>query len=300
MPEAAAAPAPETLGFKAEVRELLKLMIHSLYSHREIFLRELISNASDANDKLRFLALAQPGAAGRRDGAGHLGRGRRHGRHPDRARQRHRHDPRGGHRPPGHHRQVRHGRVLRQAHRRRAEGLAADRPVRRGLLFGVHRRRPRRGAVPQGRRACRQPACAGSRTPTANSPSRRSTARQRGTTVILHLKDDAKEFADAWRLRSLVRRYSDHIAFPVLHAQGGRGDAGLRGRQPGAGAVDPAAHRDHRRGIPRVLPPHHARRRRRRWPGATTRSRASASTPACCTCRPGRRSTCGSAMPRAA
>jgi HSP90 family molecular chaperone len=52
--------ATETLGFKAEVRELLKLMIHSLYSHREIFLRELISNASDANDKLRFLSLAQP------------------------------------------------------------------------------------------------------------------------------------------------------------------------------------------------------------------------------------------------
>ena len=52
--------APEKHGFQAEVRELLKLMIHSLYSHREIFLRELISNASDANDKLRFLALAQP------------------------------------------------------------------------------------------------------------------------------------------------------------------------------------------------------------------------------------------------
>ena len=79
MSEATAA---QTMGFQAEVRQLLKLMIHSLYSHKEIFLRELISNASDACDKLRFEALAKPELL---EGGGELAivdRRRRQGAHP--------------------------------------------------------------------------------------------------------------------------------------------------------------------------------------------------------------------------
>ncbi|KAG1318608.1 hypothetical protein G6F63_015144 [Rhizopus arrhizus] len=53
-------PQTETLGFQTEVKQLLQLMIHSLYSNKEIFLRELGSNAADAADKLRFEALTQP------------------------------------------------------------------------------------------------------------------------------------------------------------------------------------------------------------------------------------------------
>ena len=89
----------ETHGFQAEVRQLMQLMIHSLYSHREIFLRELISNASDANDKLRFLALGSPELLADDPELGDLDRLRRQGRHAHHPRQRRRPHARGSRSP---------------------------------------------------------------------------------------------------------------------------------------------------------------------------------------------------------
>ncbi len=214
----------ETLGFQAEVRELLRLMIHSLYSHREIFLRELISNASDANDKLRFAALATPGllaedaelriwvetdakagtltlrdngiGMSREDAISHLGT------------------------------------IARSGTAEFFKKLSGDQQKDSQLIgqFGVGFYSAfivadrvevfsRRAGLAANEGVHWESAAAGDFTvETVEVP-------ERGTRVVLHLKDDAKEFADAWRLRALVRRYSDHIAFPVLMPKEGEASA---------------------------------------------------------------------------
>jgi hypothetical protein len=97
----------ETLDFQAEVSQVLNLVIRSLYSNKEIFLRELISNASDAAEKLRFEALGNDALY---EGDSEL-RIRvtldKRGRDPDGGRQWHRHEPPGGQRDHRHHRQFR-------------------------------------------------------------------------------------------------------------------------------------------------------------------------------------------------
>ena len=215
-----AAPASETLGFKAEVRELLKLMIHSLYSHREIFLRELISNASDANDKLRFLSLANPQL---------LEEERELGIWID-------HDATAGTvsiRDNGigltREEAVSHlGTIAKSGTAEFFGKLTGDAQKDSALIgqFGVgfYSAFIVADRVEVLSRKAGEPADSGVRwQSTADGEFTVETVTQpaRGTTVILHLKEDAKEFADAWRLRSLVRRYSDHLAFPVRMAKEG-------------------------------------------------------------------------------
>src|ERR1700733_420551 len=204
-----------TLGFQAEVAQLLQLMIHSLYSHKEIFLRELISNASDANDRLRFEAIAAPQllsddttlsvwveadpAAGtlqiRDNGIGMT-------RDETIANL---------------------GTIARSGTAEFFKSLSGDQQKDSQLIgqFGVGfysafivaervEVLTRKAGAPASEGVHWESSADGQFTvETIDLP-------QRGTTIILHLKADTKEFADSWRLRSLIHRYSDHLSFPVL------------------------------------------------------------------------------------
>lgn len=206
--------ATETRGFQAEVRELLKLMIHSLYSHREIFLRELISNASDANDKLRFLALAQPALL---EDDSTLQIWIDHD--ADRQTLTIRDNGIGMTREET----IAHlGTIAKSGTAEFFQRLTGDQQKDSALIgqFGVgfYSAFIVAAEVEVFTRKAGEPAASGTRWSSKAEgdftvePVERA---ERGTTIVLHLKDEAKEFADAWRLRSLVRRYSDHIAFPV-------------------------------------------------------------------------------------
>jgi molecular chaperone HtpG len=204
----------ETHGFQAEVRALLQLMIHSLYSHREIFLRELISNASDANDKLRFLALSRPelleGGSelgiwiGADPGAGTLSiRDNGVGMTREEA--------------------VTHlGTIAKSGTAEFFSRLSGDEQRDAQLIgqFGVgfYSAFIVADRVEVYSRRAGAEAAAGVRWESAadgNFSVETVELAERGTRVVLHLKADAREFADPLRLRALVRRYSDHIAFPV-------------------------------------------------------------------------------------
>src|SRR4051812_4221617 len=205
----------QTLGFQAEVRELLKLMIHSLYSHREIFLRELISNASDANDKLRFEALSKPDLM-----AGEPALAIWIEVDPDKKTLSIRDNGIGMTRDEA----ISHlGTIARSGTAEFFKKLSGDQQKDSQLIgqFGVgfYSAFIVADRVEVLTRRAGEPDDAGVRWESSADGEftvETVTHAERGTTVTLHLKEDAREFADAWRLRSLIRRYSDHISFPVL------------------------------------------------------------------------------------
>jgi molecular chaperone HtpG len=204
----------QTHGFQAEVRELLQLMIHSLYSHREIFLRELVSNASDACDRLRFAAIAEPALLAEDPELGirieadaqagtvtvtdnGLGMSREDAI-------------------------ANLGTIARSGTAAFFKSLSGDEQKASQLIgqFGVgfysafivadrvEVRSRKAGSAPETGMRWESGADGDFTVETV-------TQAARGTSVTLHLKQDAREFADAFRLRSLIRRYSDHIGFPV-------------------------------------------------------------------------------------
>ncbi|CAN4278463.1 molecular chaperone HtpG [Pseudoxanthomonas sp. LjRoot125] len=204
----------ETLGFQAEVKQLLQLMIHSLYSNKEIFLRELVSNAADAADKLRFEALKEPGlleedptlririgfdAAARtvtiddngigmsRDEAiAHLGTIAKSGT----------------------------GEFLRtmSGDQKKDANLIGQFGVGFYSAFIVADRVDvfsRRAGLPAGEGVHWASAGEGDfEVATIDKP-------ERGTRIVLHLKDGEEGFADGWTLRGIVKKYSDHVGLPI-------------------------------------------------------------------------------------
>ena len=205
----------ETMGFQAEAKQLLQLMIHSLYSNREIFLRELVSNASDAADKLRFEALSD-GSLYENDSElairvdfdkdaktvtisdNGIGMNREE--------------------------VINHlGTIAKSGTAQFLENLSGDQQKDSQLIgqFGVGfysafivadkvEVLTRRAGADKAEGVHWE--CHGDAEFTIATIEK----EQRGTSIVLHLKEDAEEFADDWRLRSVIKKYSDHISLPVI------------------------------------------------------------------------------------
>lgn len=204
----------ETRGFQSEVKQLLHLMIHSLYSNKEIFLRELISNASDAADKLRFRALSQ---ADLYEGDGELrvrvsfdkekrtltiadnGIGMTRDEAIDHL-----------------------GTIAKSGTKAFLESMGSDQAKDSQLIgqFGVGfysafivadkvTVRTRAAGVPADQAVFWESEGAGEYTIAD------ITKADRGTEITLHLREGEDEFLDDWRVRSVIGKYSDHIALPV-------------------------------------------------------------------------------------
>ncbi len=205
----------ETLGFKTEVKQLLHLMIHSLYSNKEIFLRELISNASDACDKLRFEALQNDALfEGQSELAVHINfdTDARTLTIEDNGIGMNREDV------------ISHlGTIAKSGTAEFLGKLTGDQKQDSQLIgqFGVgfYSAFIVADKVVVDTRRAGESAEQGIRWESAGEGEfslETIDKPERGTRITLHLKADEAEFADNYRLRSLIKKYSDHIAVPVF------------------------------------------------------------------------------------
>ncbi|HKZ10037.1 MAG TPA: molecular chaperone HtpG [Rhodanobacteraceae bacterium] len=204
----------ETRPFEAEVAQVLRLVTHSLYSHKEIFLRELVSNASDACDKLRFEAIGNPGLLGE-DGELHIDveydknaktitvRDNGIGMRRDEV-------------------VANLGSIASSGTRRFLESLSGEQQADARLIgqFGVgfYSAFVVADKVTVLTRRADAATAEGVRWESDGKGEYSLAAEEipaRGTAVVLHLKDDESEFLDHWKLRELIRKYSDHVAFPI-------------------------------------------------------------------------------------
>ena len=201
----------ETLGFQTEVRQLLKLMVHSLYSNKEIFLRELISNASDAADKLRFEALSEPALLGEDELAIliELDKDKRQLAVVDNGIGMSRDELIDN-----------LGTIARSGTAEFLEQRTGDQQHDAQLIgqFGVGfysafivADRVTVDTMREGDDAPVRWESDGEGEFTIENGER----KQRGTRVTLHLREDEVEFLEPFRIEALIRKYSDHIGFPV-------------------------------------------------------------------------------------
>ncbi|MEE4638690.1 MAG: molecular chaperone HtpG [Wenzhouxiangella sp.] len=228
------APSIETRTFDTEVHQLLKLMINALYSNREIFLRELISNASDASDKLRFEALTNDALKGLDqdlaidvsfdlESASLTLRDRGIGMNRAEV--------------------VENlGTIARSGTRRFLESLSGDQQKDARLIgqFGVGFYAAfivAENVTVETRRAD-EPADAGVRWTSAGEGEYQLESIERpeqGTTIILQLREEHRDLLSEWQLRRIIKHYSNHIAFPIrLHKP-------VEGKDDGAAKGDSAA-----------------------------------------------------------
>ncbi len=204
----------QTLGFQAEVKQLLQLMIHSLYSNKEIFLRELISNASDASDKLRFEAINNDALF---EGSSDLGivvdfdKSARTISITDNGIGLSQQEA------------IEHlGTIAKSGTKEFFSKLSGDQQKDAALIgqFGVGfysgfivadriTVESRRAGLPADQGVRWESSGEGDFTvETIDKP-------KRGTTITLHLREGEDELLSAWQLRSIIRKYSDHISLPI-------------------------------------------------------------------------------------